>query len=58
MIVSNCKELVAIFFLSILKTLSSWEVSGELNTLRSKEFLLQLTCCSASGLVLSCLDKL
>lgn len=33
-------------------------VYSEFNTLRSKKVLLQLVCCSASGLVLSCLEKL
>lgn len=44
--------------LSVLKTLVPWVVHSELNTLMGKELLLQLGCCSASGLVLSCLDKL
>lgn len=33
-------------------------VHSEFNTLMGKELRLQLACCSASGLVLSCLDKL
>lgn len=44
--------------LSVLKTLVPWVVHSEFNTLMGKELLLQLGCCSASGLVLSCLDKL
>lgn len=50
--------MVTVFLLSVLKTLAFWDVGGEFNKLRSKELLLQLVCCSASGLVLSCPDKL
>lgn len=44
--------------LSLLKTLAPWVVHSEFNTLMGEEPLLHLGCCSASGLVLSCLDKL
>ena len=33
-------------------------VHSEFNTTMGKELLLQLACCSVSGLVLNCLDKL
>lgn len=46
------------YLLSVLKTLVPCVVYSEFKTLRGLELLLQLACCSASRLVLSCLDKL